>query len=114
MAVGASAGADGTCTIKGLELREGSGPGGILENPISLASCLALGDAAGDRSSNERRTGGSVLGRANAGAGLALLFPLDFGSATCFSGLPGGVLKGERLRSGDVRPGRGVNELVSG
>ena len=95
-----------------MEVREGSGPGGILENPISLASCLAFADGTGDRSSNERRVGGSVVGRA--GAGLALLFPVDGGLAICFSGLPGGVLKGETLRSGDARPGGGFNELVSG
>lgn len=110
--IGESTGADGICTIKGLEDREGSGPGRVLENPISLASCLAVADGTGDRSSNERRVGGSVVGRA--GAGLALLFPVDCGLSMCFSGLPGGVLKGEILRSGDARPGLGVNELASG
>lgn len=114
--IGASTGVDGICTIKGLDAREGSGPGGVLENLISLTSCLALADGTGDRSSNERPIGGSVVGRAGAGragAGLALLFSVDCGFGICFSGLPGGVLKGETLRSGDARPDRGFNVLVS-
>ena len=72
---GASTGADGICTIKGLVAREGSGPGRVLEKHISLASCLAIVDGIGDRSSKERLVGGSVVGRA--GAGLVLLFPVD-------------------------------------
>jgi hypothetical protein len=75
--IGASTGADGICTIKGFVAREGSGPGRVFENPISLASCLAFADGAGDRSSNERRVGGSVVGRA--GGGLTFVFPTERG-----------------------------------
>lgn len=105
-------GAEGICTIKGLVALEGSGTGRLLENPISLASCLALIVGAGDRSSNERRLGGSVVGRP--GGGLELIFPVEIGFEIDFSGLLGGVLKGETLRSGEVLSVRGAKLLVSG
>lgn len=84
----------GICTIKGLVAREGSGApetGRVLEKPKSLASCLVVAGGAGDRSSNDLRVGGSVVGRPGGG----LIFPEDTGLAGPFSGLLGGVLKGE-------------------
>jgi hypothetical protein len=100
---GCGTGADGICTIKGLVAREGSGAGRVLEKPSSLASCLALKLGAGNRSSKERRPGGSVVGRA--GTCLEFIFPVDTGLAMGFSGLLGGVLKGDTLRSGEARSG---------
>lgn len=104
----------GICTIKGFVAREGSGAAGrVLENPNSLASCLAGADVAGDRSSNERRPGGSIVVR----SGGCLTFPVDTGFAGSFSGLLGGVLKGEIWSSDDTLSGRsgcGVKEFVSG
>lgn len=103
----------GICTIKGLEALEGSGTGRLLENASSLASCLALGVGAGDRSSNERRLGGSVVGRAG-GGGLEFIFPVETGLGGDFSGLLGGVLKGEALRSGDAPSDWGARVFGSG
>lgn len=96
--------------------REGSGaaePGRALVKPNSLASRLAGADSAGDRSSNDRRVGGSVVGRPGSG----LIFPEDAGLAGGFSGLLGGVLKGEMWSSDDALSGRsgwGANVFVSG
>jgi hypothetical protein len=95
-----------------LEALEGSGTGRLLENPISLASCFALIAGAGDRSSNERRLGGSVVGRP--GGGLELTFAVEIGLGKVFSGLLGGVLKGDTLRSGEGLSDRGAKLPVSG
>lgn len=48
------------------------------------------------------------------GGGLEYVFPADTGLVEGFSGLLGGVLKGETWSSDDARSVRGANELVSG
>lgn len=106
----------GICTIRGLMAREDSRApeaGRVLEKPNSLASCLAEVDGAGSRSSKDCRVGGSVRGRPGDG----LTFPEDAGLTGGFSGLLGGVLKGEMWSSDDAlsgRSGRGANVLASG
>lgn len=71
-----------------------------------------MGVGAGDRSSNERRLGGSVVGRDGGGLKLSLDEEASLGGD--FSGLLGGVLKGETLGSGEARSARGAKVLVSG
>lgn len=85
----------GICTTRGLVAREGSRAGRMAGDSNPLASCLETTGGAGDRSSNERRLGGSVVGR----PGVGLVFPVETGLVGGFSGLPGGVLKGEMWSS---------------
>lgn len=102
----------GICTIRGLVARDGSRAGRIAGDSNPLASCLETTGGAGDRSSNERRLGGSVVGRPGAG----LVFAVETGFAGGFSGLLGGVLKGE-MWSSEValsgRSGRGARVFES-
>lgn len=83
---------DGICTLKGLVARDGSRAGRVLEKPRSLGSGRTGADGTGDRSSKERRLGGSVVGRPG---GFGGSFPVDIGLSGAFSGLLGGVLNGE-------------------
>jgi hypothetical protein len=82
----------GICTIKDLVAREGSRPVRVLENPKSLGSGLMGAGSPGGLSSNERRLGGSVMGRPG---GFGGSFPVDMGLSGTFSGLLGGVLNGD-------------------
>lgn len=102
----------GICTINGLVDRQGSGTGRVREKPSSLASCFAWKLGAGDRSSNDRLVGGSVVGRPGGSLGGSLL--AEVGLAGGFSGLLGGVLKGETWSSDDANSDLGASVLVSG
>lgn len=102
----------GICTINGLVDLEGSGTGRVREKPNSRTSCLAWKLGVGDRSSNDRLVGGSVVGRPGGSFGESLLAEIGFAGG--FSGLLGGVLKGETWSSDDAKSDLGANVLVSG